>query len=221
MSNSEESTLCVTGSNDLAEVGTSFAEKLEVALDLVDQSAAVVTAAEQVDSARDRCRRLERCALRLAEQSKVLLSKISEASAGFVESVIAHFCDEAGNAYPADKLEDLAGLENERRSIVAAIQRVAEVLTPLAEIERLRCEGGLLVMRADAAEQLAGERAAKLAATLADAVALEGALPLNLAGTVSGMLLSRANEWRAEAGKILRRADELWRLYQERQTKGR
>ncbi len=175
------------------------------------------TVTEAIETARiaaerfDNLRLAERALHQLAKEARERFDAIGQAALdALVESA-------ARGATPDWKQTDeAAAIETQIRYAGRAIERLAEHLIPLAQIETLRNESHSLEAHARALEGVAQERAEKLLGQIREAVSGEMVLPVDLSKGVSGALLAKAKDMRYRAVQLAREAEERELSYQNR-----
>jgi hypothetical protein len=122
--------------------------------------------------------------------------------------------------WPASKMATrIVDAENESHLVSRAINRVAEHLKPIAEIDKHLAEAAMLFARADQMDTIANQRAERLIDSLSAAVGEEVVLPVDVRHGVVGVLIQLADDTRKEAYARKQTASMLRKTYDEKQTK--
>lgn len=207
-------TLEAVATDDEQQLAQDIQARVSEAVTQVEAQPAV---AEAIETARvaagrfDNLRFAERSLHQLAKEARGRFDEIGQAALdALVESA-------ARGARPDWKQTDeAASIETQIRYTGRAIERLAEHLIPVAQIEALREEAHSLEARARALEGIAQDRAEKLLGQIREAVSGEMVLPVDLSKGVSGALLAKARDMRYRAVQMAREAEERELSYQNR-----
>jgi hypothetical protein len=204
-------TLQVVASGDERRLVDDLQNKIDEALQLVEQSPEVLKAKTALDTAAQQVARFKTAERTLNQWAKDLGERISAAR----EKALDGLVEAAGSGDKPDfkPATEVAALENRSRHTTKTIERLVERLIPLAEIAKLREESHAALTRAKALERIAEERARRIIEHLHGAVSEEIVLPVDFSKGVSGALLAYATEYKAQAVQLSERADQMEKAF--------
>jgi hypothetical protein len=213
---SQTPTLEAVASGDEALLARDLQARVDEAVKQAESAPEVAAALESQAAAAARLARLRTAERELNQQSKQTRERAGALGQAVLDALVE--AAGAGESGPveAEKLGQLAAVEDQVRFMGRAIERLAEHQIPLAEIGGMQEEAHALLAQSRALERIAQERAEKVLGQIRAAVSEEMVLPVDLSKGVAGALLARAAALKSRAVRISKQADELGRAYQER-----
>ena len=170
--------------------------------------------AEGHRTAEERLMSLRKAERTLSQHAKELRQQTAANTQAAIDALVESAS--AGSKPDFRKLQGLASIENQSALATRAIERIIELLIPLAQIAALRAESHVAMARARAIEKIAQERAERVLGQMREAVTEEMVLPVDLSKGVAGALLAHAAGLRRMAIQISENADALERSYTDR-----
>ena len=174
----------------LAEKDRATFDAIVVAVEAIPS---VRDAREKFDAATDRSAKLKTAFFAMNKRGKVLTENLTVARAALEDGLIEQY---AGSGAPVDGARLFTAFNvaaGEREALMRALARLAQHVTPLAEIAQLQGEADLYKLRSEELRRAAEERKVRTAELLREAAEFESGLTLDVRSTLTGFLLSYAD----------------------------
>lgn len=214
----ETPTLHFVATEDEEKLSQDLQARLEESLQMAEERAEVVAAAEANRGAQQRLQELKKAERGLHEYARESHAEMASAGQKALDTII-HSAAEGTPDFT--KAGELTGIETRNRHTGRALERLVEHLIPLATIAHLRKDSHELMTRARAIEKIAQERAERILGQIREAVSEEMVLPVDLSKGVAGALLAHASELKKLAVQQSENADRIEKSYLTREERSR
>jgi hypothetical protein len=199
--------------SDLSEVRERTQARFEQICDTLGEALSVQKAQDLLSEQMTRLARLRAAQVELQKRSKILFDR----TLAYQRKIEDRFIE--GEEADARSLREIVLAEAEQKSVTGAIARLVEHAIPITTVSSLRAREVWLLEKARELMRISEERMEKAIAMLGEAAEFEGGITVDVRNTLSGLLVSHAEELEREAAAAAAEADELERRYQDQTAK--